>query len=229
MTYIYLISNINNDPKTVYIGKTLNISHRKYHHKRRFGNDIKFEVIEEVDSIMSIDWKPLEIKWIKYYENLGYALYNKNSGGNGPDKHSDLTKNKISQSKKGNNYNLGTKYSDDSKEKIRIRKKGQKYNITKKGNEHGNYGVVRNDEWKKKQSLSKSGKTLSKEHVLKISENKIDKGLKPIIQYDLNMNVIKHWPSLKTASKELGINSGDISSCCSGKQKTAHGYIWKHS
>jgi hypothetical protein len=227
MTYIYLVSNINNQPLRGYVGKTTNLNRREHQHRYRFGKQIKLEVIDKIESIDSVQWKPLEIKWISYYEQLGYILENKNEGGNGPDYHSDETKIKISKSKQGNSYNLGNRYSNESKNKIRTRKTGQKYNITKKGIEHGNYGMVRNDEWILKQSIAKLGKTLSSEHVSNIIKGKIGKGLKPIIQLSKHNEFIKEWPSLKEASQTLNIKSGDISKVCNGKQKTAGGFVWK--
>ena len=226
MTYIYLVSNINNNPLEVYVGKTINPINREYHHKYRFGNQIKFEIVDQIKSISSKEWKPLEIKWIEYYEQIGYILENKNKGGNGPDRHSVETKNKISKSKQGNTNNLGNSYSNESKNKIKSKKTGQKYNITKKGHTHGNYGKIRNDEWKEKQHSAKIGKKYS--WGSKITQGKIGKGLKPIIQLSKQNEFIQEWPSLKQASFILKIKSGDISCCCNGKQKTAGGYIWKY-
>ena len=47
-----------------------------------------------------------------------------------------------------------------------------------------------------------------------------------IYQFDLNMNFIKKWESMTQASKELGINQGDISKCCNGKRNNCGNYIW---
>jgi len=49
-----------------------------------------------------------------------------------------------------------------------------------------------------------------------------------ILQYDLNMNLIKKWKNMKVASIELNIDNGSISNCCKNKTKTAGGYIWKY-
>jgi hypothetical protein len=49
---------------------------------------------------------------------------------------------------------------------------------------------------------------------------------KIVIQYDLKMQFIKKWSSMKEASKEM--NTNHISECCKGKRKTAGGYIWKY-
>jgi len=48
-------------------------------------------------------------------------------------------------------------------------------------------------------------------------------------QYDLEENFIKTWNAIRFIKKELGINTSDISSCCSGKQKTSKGSIWKYA
>lgn len=52
-----------------------------------------------------------------------------------------------------------------------------------------------------------------------------------IIQYDLHMNFIKRWDSIKEAYEFLGISekSSGITCCCNGKQKTAYGYIWRYT
>ena len=53
---------------------------------------------------------------------------------------------------------------------------------------------------------------------------------KPVLQYDLQGNFIREWPGVRKAEEETGINSGHISSCCSGRygSKTAGGYLWKY-
>lgn len=45
--------------------------------------------------------------------------------------------------------------------------------------------------------------------------------------FDLNENFIKTFESLNLAAKETGALASHISSCCSGKRKTAGGYIWR--
>lgn len=51
---------------------------------------------------------------------------------------------------------------------------------------------------------------------------------KALLQYDLNMNLLKKWNSCKEAGETLKLNSKSISRCCLGKRKTAFGYIWKY-
>ena len=48
---------------------------------------------------------------------------------------------------------------------------------------------------------------------------------KPILQFDLNGNFVKEWPSATDAGKEL---KGHICECLRGRRKTAANYIWKY-
>lgn len=53
--------------------------------------------------------------------------------------------------------------------------------------------------------------------------------LKPILQIDKNTGeVIKEYPSIKDASKQLGIDQSQISKCAKGKEKSAGGFIWRY-
>lgn len=50
-----------------------------------------------------------------------------------------------------------------------------------------------------------------------------------VIQFDKNNNFIKEWNSIQEAAiKYSNGHNGNISNCCSGKLKSAYGYIWKY-
>jgi hypothetical protein len=66
----------------------------------------------------------------------------------------------------------------------------------------------------------------TKEHSNNISKNKMGKGLKPIIQLDLDGNIIKEWESQSQASFELGFSISNINLCLNGKNKTSSRYKW---
>lgn len=51
----------------------------------------------------------------------------------------------------------------------------------------------------------------------------------PIDQFDKDGNFIRHWKSATEASKQLGINRGNMGECVNGHYKTAGGYIWKRT
>lgn len=58
---------------------------------------------------------------------------------------------------------------------------------------------------------------------------KTNKNLKPVDQYDLNGNFIKHFESARQASRELKLDSSTISKVCRGINKTHGGFIFKYS
>jgi hypothetical protein len=98
-TKIYLVTNIDNDPNKVYIGKT-NKSREKAH-KRTFGSQIIYTYIDEIFSLDRQDWKPLESKWIQYYIDLGYNVVNKRKvGGSGPEYYSEEIRQKMRKPRK---------------------------------------------------------------------------------------------------------------------------------
>jgi len=225
-TKIYLVENCYDDPNKVYIGKTKNPKLREQEHRRKFGDNIKFIIIDEINSLQRKKWKPLETKWIQHYIDLDFNILNKNKGGSGPCYQKQSMKDKISNVHKGNQYNLNRKQSPKTINKrlknIDWNKVGEKISISKKGirlsEEHKkNLRTPKGpmDE-KTKLKLSKSQKGISK------TKNK-----KPIIQMDINNKIIKEWPSQTEASLKLKIKQGDISSVLHGKQITAGGFKFK--
>ena len=51
---------------------------------------------------------------------------------------------------------------------------------------------------------------------------------KSVLQFDLNDNFIKEYPSAMQVERENGFGHQNISKCCKGKYKTAYGYNWKY-
>ena len=82
-TKIYLVTNCYGDPNKIYIGKEKYPKRRKRltDHQQTFGKDIIFTYIDEVNSLNSKDWKPLECFWIEYFRQLGFDIQNKNKVG----------------------------------------------------------------------------------------------------------------------------------------------------
>lgn len=68
-----------------------------------------------------------------------------------------------------------------------------------------------------KQKMSKAGKGRYNE-----------KNCKVVLQYDLNDNLIKEWPSGMEINRQLGFSRGSIAECCKGIRKTANGFKWKY-
>lgn len=51
---------------------------------------------------------------------------------------------------------------------------------------------------------------------------------KPVIQTDLDNNVIKEYRSIRYAARKTNINLSSIISVCQGRRKTAGGYKWSY-
>lgn len=56
----------------------------------------------------------------------------------------------------------------------------------------------------------------------------IPKKYRAVVQYSKSGEYIAEYPSQKHASEATGVASRHISSCCTGKIKSAGGYVWKH-
>jgi Zn finger protein HypA/HybF involved in hydrogenase expression len=68
-------------------------------------------------------------------------------------------------------------------------------------------------------------KVLNKYDLLEEFKSKYEFKAKAIIQYDMNMNFIKEWPSITDAEETLGITS--ISKVLNLKRRSAGGFIWR--
>lgn len=52
--------------------------------------------------------------------------------------------------------------------------------------------------------------------------------LRPVLQYDLNANLINEYPSINEAWRKTGISAQHIGKCCKGERKSAGKYLWKY-
>ena len=50
----------------------------------------------------------------------------------------------------------------------------------------------------------------------------------PILQFTKDGKLIKEWPSLVEAQRQLGITHSNICSCCKGYRKSAGGFVWRY-
>lgn len=84
-----------------------------------------------------------------------------------------------------------------------------------------------------RRSLARKGKKgnpwteVRRTNMIKKMKNNV-KICKPVLQYDLEGNLIKEWPSLNEVERQLGCNHSHITTVCKGERKTAGGFIWKY-
>lgn len=51
---------------------------------------------------------------------------------------------------------------------------------------------------------------------------------KPVLQYEKSGAFVKEWKSMIDVQRNLNYSQGHISKCCTGKLKSAYGFIWKY-
>ena len=83
-----------------------------------------------------------------------------------------------------------------------------------------NRGKVRSEEVRRKMSIARIGKHYE-------SEEQILKKSKPVMQFTKDGVFVKQYKSMSDAQRYTGTRKGNISKCCSGKVKTANGYVWR--
>ena len=250
ITKIYLVENCYGDPNKVYIGKTKN--NRKYDHKKIYGENIIYNYIDQIKSLNQNDWEPLETFWIEQFRQWGFDVQNKRmKGGSGPSFHTQEIRDKISEGNKGKKVsqetrdkmskyaknrsqehidkistgNKGKIISQETKDRIsKIHKYKQISQEIKDKISQSSKGKKHTQESRNKISQSSKGKIFSQEHRNKISLAR----QKSILQYDLEGNFIKEWPSILSASKELKINNTSISKACKGEIKSLDKFRWRY-
>ena len=228
---IYLVENCYGDSNKVYVGKTDTTA--KYRHKKTYGKDIDYNVIDTVDVK---DWKYWEKYWIAQHRQWGFELMNKNEGGGGPTVGSRSKESIKSFKLKRKGWNrkgtpqpqsffdamVGRKTTDETKQKI---------SIANKGNTPYMKGKIHKEETKQKMSMAHKDIPLSEEHKKSISDammghtkdevwrNNLSKSAsksfgKTILQLTLDGELIKEWETAKAASTELNLGYTAINNCC---------------
>lgn len=64
-----------------------------------------------------------------------------------------------------------------------------------------------------------------------VVERRAEKQSRKVIQYTLNGEFIKEWPSAMEIERQLGFDNTQIGNCCKHKPKyhTAHGFKWEYA
>lgn len=202
MTKIYILEK-NGSP--FYVGKTVNFTVRKYHHRKKYGKDIKWYFIDEV---IDDEWKFWEKYYISLFKSWGFMLSNQNDGGGG-----------------------ATRYTIEQCEKISKRKLGMKYHMSKESKKSKSEkltGLKRSEETKQKISTAKQGHECYSNPSRSEKLRKNSSLKKEITQYSLTGEKIQTFSSANEAGRYINKSGNQIADCASGRQKTAFGYIWKY-
>jgi group I intron endonuclease len=210
---IYKLTNTVNGK--AYVGLTTRtVKHRFTQHCRadsvigkairKYGKDsFTVETLAKADTLEELE--ELEIKYIAMYDTFKNG-YNLTSGGESGKELSEETKQKMSESHKGDkNPMFGKKRTGDVKQRI----------------SEGNKGKKRTDEHK--QRISEAHKNKNESELLKEYRQKTSK---PVAQYDLEGRLLQIHKSINEAEKTIGGGRKSIRDVCNGKRNTAGGYIW---
>lgn len=139
--------------------------------------------------------------------------YSERTKINNPNKTNDpMVREKISNtlkeyfSDKGNHWAYGLKMTDEHNEKLRLAKLNNPKNV---GNRK-----PRTEEQKEKIRNSIKGRKINRYE---------------IIQYDMDMNLIKVWKSLREIERnEPLLSRSQIAKCCKEEKNSYAGFIWKY-
>jgi hypothetical protein len=167
--------------------------------REKMSNARKGKTLEEIVGLE----KSIELK----------EYYSERTKLNNPNKNSDpLVREKISNTlkeyfeDKENHWAYGLKMTDEHNEKLRLAKLNNPKNV---GNRK-----PRTEEQKEKLRNSIKGTKIKRSEIL---------------QYDLDMNLVKEWKSLREIERlDTTMSRSQIAKCCKGDKETYAGFIWKY-
>lgn len=114
--------------------------------------------------------------------------------------------------------NRGYKHTEEAKKKMSEAAKGRHYVLT--------------SDWKNKIGEANKNRMLEDKELYEDTCNRCrengNKVARPIVQLDLDGNLIATFKSGKEASRETGVHDGNIVNCCKGRQLTSGGYKWQY-
>jgi len=206
--YIYKITSCNNK---VYIGQTTNIHIRFKSYKgiqckgqiHLYNSLKKYGINNHKFEILQVFPNDVDINILNEYEFFYIKILRQ-------------AKTNLLNIRDGG---LNTKLSEITKKKISEARKGKYLGI-----DNPMYGKTHTLEVRKILSDKKKGSEISD-----YNRKQLNKSVcKPILQFDLNNNLIKEWNSATEVQKELGFNSRVINAQARGLRKQAYQYIWKY-
>ena len=60
------------------------------------------------------------------------------------------------------------------------------------------------------------------------TQRQAEKLSKPVLQFTKSGEFVREWKSTNDIQRNLGYSQGNISSCCTGRYKSAYRFIWKY-
>lgn len=205
--------------------------------------------IKILDFCNKNNWEEYEIYWICQMRAWGFDLTNRHKGGKGYARLTDEQKwnrSQIMKSKMSNpHFKLKYKkaHSKYKKPIVQMTLTGdliREWSGIKEASRHTKIdsssiakacrGIVKTAgkycwEFKNEKDLIKKKVEYSNK-AKKNFKKCIEKSKKPIVQYSLEGQIIKEWPSAADAERALGIFKTAIYNCCNGSKLSAGGFLW---
>lgn len=177
---------------------------------KKYGWDnIKHDVLAE--GLSKEEACRLEKFYIEMYESCDQTKgYNLTTGGETGAVHTIESRRKLSESKKGKRYNIGVPFTEERKKHLR------ENHADVRGEKNPNYGK----KWTEEQIATRQAHRTYKYG----SENPC---ARPILQLDMEGNLVKRWGSIVEASREFTRTS--IKDCLKGKYKQHRGFQWRYA
>lgn len=168
-----------------------------------------FEHVILAENLNEHDAKAMEIGLISFYRsNERKYGFNISSGG---------------ESKKG------TTISDWQKQRISEASKGRFVSEeTRKKLSKASRKTWSDVDFKQKMREKNLGEKNPQFGVKRTSAEKLRRGAKPILQYDMDGNFIAEYISCHEASEKTGVCRDLIGKCCRGIYKQGRGFIWRY-
>lgn len=182
--------------------------------------DIDTEIIFETNKLDDLIKIGIELS-IKYniVESKQWAnLRIENGDGGDTSKYIDYSKKSFKDSNRSKHLNT----FKNKEEEIKIRlERSSKIDYM---NPERLKKIKENTDWKSWGEAIKNRNTDYSKFLSKVH----NKNKKEILQFDLDGKLIDEFKSSIDASNELKIGVGGIRHCLTGRNKTAHGYVWKY-
>lgn len=136
--------------------------------------------------------------------------YNLTEGGETGIVHTMESRHKLSESRKGQRYNIGVPFTEERKRHL--------------SENHADVSGEKNPNWGKKWT--------PEEIAIRQSHRKYATGAdhpsaRPILQLDMDGNIVKRWGCIKDAAEHFCRTS--IKDCLKGKYKQHRGYQWRYA
>lgn len=171
--------------------------------------NIKHEVL--ADGLSREEACRLEQFYIALYDSHEIAHgYNLTTGGEKGAVHTIESRRKLSESKKGQHYNIGVPFTEERKRHLR--------------ENHADVRGEKNPNWGKKWTPEEIAKRQAHRTYTRGGEHP---SARPILQLDMDGNLVKRWGSISEAAEQFCRTS--IKDCLRGKYKQHRGYLRRYA